>query len=231
MGRIVAIGGGDLQTTESLHRFGVELAGKKHPKLLFVGTASGDADGYVENIHKALEPMGCQVNELLLTRCLYTQNQIDEWLQWADIIYVGGGDTRKMMEVWRLHSFDKKLIHIYNNNQAVLMGISAGAICWFDRGHSDSEAFTGKKDWKYKFVGGMLGIHKYALCPHYNQNGRESFDVMLKDIDLPGIALESETAFVEINGCISFIRSRVDANAFIIRYKDDKIQKARVDFG
>lgn len=230
MGRIVAIGGGDLQTTESLNQYAIELSEKQHPNLLFVGTASGDAEGYIENIRNAFEPLGCQVKELSLTRQNYTQNQIDERLQWADIVYIGGGDTRSMMETWKLHSFDKKLIDIYQKNQAVLMGLSAGAVCWFDRGHSDCECLTGKEDWQYIFVEGMLGIHKYALCPHYNQAGRESFDGMLKDIGIPGIALESETAFVDNNGQISFIRSRADANAYIIKYNKHKIEKTQVVF-
>lgn len=231
MGRIVAIGGGDLQTTKSLNQYAIGLSEKQHPKLLFVGTASEDAEGYIENIHNAFEALGCQVQELSLTRQNYTQNQIDERLQWADIVYIGGGDTRSMMEIWKRHSFDKKLIDIYQKNQAVLMGISAGAICWFDRGHSDCESFTGKENWQYIFVDGMLGIHKYALCPHYNEEGRESFDEMLKDADIPGIALDSETAFVDNNGQISFIRSRTDANAYIIKYDNLKIEKTQVVFG
>lgn len=63
------------------------------------------------------------------------------------------------------------------------MRLSVGAACWFDRGHSDCEASTGREDWQYIFAEGMLGIHKYAICPHYNAQGRECFEEMLREIE------------------------------------------------
>ena len=110
------------------------------------------------------------------------------------------------------------------------MGISAGAICWFSCGHSDSEAFSKKENWEYIFVYGMLDIHHYALCPHYNEEGRDSFDIMLNDKDIVGVALENETAFVDNNGEISFIKSRVDANAYWIKYVNHSLEKVPVTF-
>jgi dipeptidase E len=230
MGRIVAIGGGDLQTTKKLNQYMIKISKKEHPNVLFIGTASGDASGYIERIKAAFGQLKCEVKAL----CLVTENlsdaEVDTLLAWADIIYVGGGDTASMMKIWKEHGIDSKLLAIYKNDTAVLGGISAGAICWFDCGHSDSEAFSKKDDWNYIFVEGMLGIHPFVLCPHYNEEGRDSFDTMMKEKELVGLALENETAFVEENGAILFIRSRKDAMAYEIMYQNGKMTKSEVTF-
>ncbi|MGN0350914.1 MAG: peptidase E [Roseburia sp.] len=231
MGRIVAIGGGDLQTTKELNQYMIKSSKKEHPNVLFIGTASGDAEGYIEGIKEAFGILGCQVKALRLVTEQPSEAEIDTLLAWADIIYVGGGDTASMMKKWKEYGIDSKLLAIYKNDTAVLGGLSAGAICWFDCGHSDREAFSGKEDWNYIFVEGMLGIHSFALCPHYNEEGRSTFDVMMREKQLPGLALENETAFVEENGVISFIRSRKDAKAYKITYHNGEMTKSEVVFG
>lgn len=228
MGRIIAIGGGELSDTKKLNEYAIKLSGKEKPNLLFIGTASHDAPGYIENIHNAFEQLNCVVKALKLTDEKCGENEIDALLSWADIIYVGGGDTRTMMEIWKKYGVDRKLRHIYEQDEAVLMGLSAGAICWFNCGHSDSEAFTGKEDWSYIFVDGMLDIFHYALCPHYNEKGRESFDAMLKEKDMPGIALENQTAFVENNGEKYIIRENNDVRAYFLQYKYGQLEKTEM---
>lgn len=228
IGRIVAIGGGDLSSTEYLNKYAISIARANEPKLLFIGTASEDTEVYIHRIHEVFEKLSCEVRELSLTKVKYDNQQIDELLAWADIIYVGGGDTRSMMNVWKSYQLDRKLKDIYNEDSAVLMEISAGAICWFDFGHS--EVFLNKENWEYIFVYGMLNIHHYALCPHYNEVGRSSFDTMLKDKDIIGLALENDTAFVDNNGKISFIKSREDANAYWLKYIKQSLEKTPVSF-
>ncbi len=214
MGRVVAISGGNLQTTENLNRYALKLSGKESPNVLFVGTASMDSDGYFSGIKAAFEKFNCSVKDLPLTKGELDEAEIDSRLEWADVIYVGGGDTRTMMKIWKQYSLDKKLKEIYEKDTAVLTGLSAGAICWFKSGHSDSESFADDKDWKYTIVDGMLGIYPYCFCPHYNEKGRDSFDLMVSDIEYDGLALENETAYVENSGQQLIIGSRDDAKAF-----------------
>ena len=76
----------------------------------------------------------------------------------------------------------------------------------------------------------MLNLLDYAFCPHYNEDGRESFDSMLKEKNLTGLAMENDTAFVENNGNQYFIKSNSSAKAFEIRYKNGLIQKKSVEF-
>jgi dipeptidase E len=84
----------------------------------------------------------------------------------ADIVYVGGGNTLQMMRIWRRLGVDKLLRSAWENG-TVLCGISAGAICWFGSGHSDSMSFYNPKKWDYIKVRG-LGLVDGIFCPHYN---------------------------------------------------------------
>ena len=70
-----------------------------------------------------------------------------------DIIYVGGGNTLKMMRRWRYLGVDSLIRQAWENG-TVLSGVSAGAICWFEWGHSDSMASYNPDDWKYIRVAG-----------------------------------------------------------------------------
>lgn len=230
MGRIVAIAGGDLSSTRPLNLYAIQLSGKVNPNVLFVGTASGDADGYIASIEKEYKNLGCQVKSLCLVTKSYRNEEIDTLLSWADILYVGGGDTISMMLVWKQHGLDEKLKKIYEKDAAVLTGLSAGAICWFNCGYSDGGSFRGDGERYYCWADGMLNFFDYAFCPHYNENGRESFDSMLEEKNLTGLAMENDTAFVDNNGEQYFIRSNPSARAYEIRYKNGQMEKKPIEF-
>lgn len=230
MGRVVAIAGGDLKSTRDLNIYTIKMTNKENPNVLFIGTASNDAEGYIDVITKAYINLGCETKSLCLVSKSYTNQEIDALLSWADIIYVGGGDTISMMQVWKQFRLDEKLKRIYKEDSAILTGISAGAICWFNCGHSDSESFHDEDNWNYCWADGMLDIFHMAYCPHYNEEGRDSFDKMLAEKDLTGLAMENDTAFVEDNGSQYFIRCNPNAKAFLVQYKDGVMEKRAVEF-
>lgn len=230
MGRIVAIAGGDLSSTRELNAHTIKLTNVKNPHVLFIGTASHDANGYIEVITKAFNLLECEVKSLCLCSKNYVEQEIDDLLAWADIIYVGGGDTIFMMQIWKQYGLDEKLKKIYEKDLAVLTGISAGAICWFQCGYSDSESFHDEENWNYCWADGMLDIFHMAYCPHYNEEGRNSFDERLCEKDLIGLAMENDTAFVENNGYQYFVRSNANAKAFMITYKNEIMEKQDIEF-
>ena len=230
MGRIVAIAGGDLSSTRELNIHTIKLTNNANPNVLFIGTASRDAEGYIEAITKEFDFLKCEVKALCLCSKEYDDKGIDSLLSWADIIYVGGGDTISMMKIWRQHGLDRKLMNIYEKDLAVLTGISAGAICWFNCGHSDSESFHKEGTWNFCWANGMLDIFHIAYCPHYNEDGRNSFDEMLGNKNMIGLAMEDNTAFVENNGKQYYIRSTPNANAYRIQYINCIMKKQEVDF-
>ena len=210
MGRIVAIASGDLLSTRPLNKYAIKLAKKKNPNVLFIGTASRDAQDYQDTFTKEYNKMGCEVKYLCLVPAT-GEDRINNLLSWADIIYVGGGDTVFMMQMWKKYGVDEKLKKIYEKDSAVLTGISAGAICWFCCGHSDSQSFSKESEWEYCWADG-LGIVPMAFCPHYEER-QSSFDTMLLEKNMPGLAMENNTAFVENDGERYFIRSSNEAQA------------------
>lgn len=230
MGRIVAIAGGDLSSTRELNIHTIKLTNKINPNILFIGTASHDAEGYIDAITKEYNLLKCEVKSLCLYSESYDDKEMDNLLSWSDIIYVGGGDTISMMQIWKQYGLDEKLKKIFEKDLAVLTGISAGASCWFHCGHSDSESFHKEDDWNFCWANDMLDIFHMAYCPHYNEEGRDSFDRMLFQKNMVGLAMENNTAFVENNGQQYFIRSNTSANAFIIQYKGGIMEKHNIEF-
>ena len=224
MGRIVAIAGGDLKTTHKINQYIVALTKKENPNFLFIGTASCDAEEYISKIHDEFESLGCRVKELSIATKRYSENEIDYLLNHADIIYVGGGDTAFMMETWKKYRLDRKLKDLYSKDRAVLSGISAGAMCWFNCGHSDSSVFWNDDTVGYGWVNGLLDIFPYVFCPHYDERV-ENFDEMMKEKTIPGLALESNVAFVENGGCVSFVASDDSSKAYIIRCVEGNLRK------
>lgn len=219
MGRIIAISSGDLQSTAPINEYAVKMLKSSTKNLLFISTASHDAQGYIESMTQVFGELGCQVRALKLATENYTPEEVKEMVSWADIIYVGGGDTIFMMNIWKKHGLDKLLWEVYQKDSAILMGISAGAICWFNCGCTDSEFAVIREGLTYGWANDMLNIHNYAFCPHY-EDRVEDFAALLQEKQIDAIALESDTAFVEENGKVYYIKCRESAKAFEFKYMD-----------
>jgi dipeptidase E len=173
MVHIVAIGGGEIgrpgypvETTE-IDKQIISLINKAHPRVLFLPTASEDSASYCETFKNHYgKSLGC-ITEVLKLYDKPNKATVEELIMKADIIYVGGGNTLKMMMLWRKTGVDKILIEA-SKKGTLLTGLSAGAICWFKAGLSDSRSFTsGGHTWNYINVHG-LNIKDILLCPHYD---------------------------------------------------------------
>jgi dipeptidase E len=216
MGTIVVIGGGELIELETLEidRKVVQLTQKAKPKALFIPTASSDAPGYCDTFSKVYgDILGCETSHLLLVSQTYTHDEITDLITAADLIYVGGGNTRKMLEIWKNTGVDTLLKEAYFSG-TVLAGLSAGSICWFEYGHSDSEAFDDQGEWQYiklEAMGILPGIH----CPHYNEDIRvEDFTRMVKGGGLPGIAVDNNCAIIYKDKEYKVMSTREEAKAY-----------------
>src|ERR1022692_947544 len=140
---IVAIGGGKIATRQTLpiDRHIIRLSQKKNPSLLFIPTASSDSEIYWKKVREYFgDFLKCKTDVLFLMKEKPSRQQIRSKISSADIIYVGGGNALQMMRIWRRLGVDKLLIAAYKKG-TVLAGVSAGSICWFDSGHSDSMSF------------------------------------------------------------------------------------------
>jgi len=223
MKAIVAIGGGRFTNGSrmAIDREIVRLSGKKRPKLLFIPTASSDFEPYWHHISEYFgDVLKCRTDVLWLLSERPSHSEIRNKIFSADIIYVGGGNTLMMMRLWRRLGVDRLLRAAYEKG-IVLSGASAGSICWFDSGHSDSMSFYNPKKWKYINVRG-LGLIKGIHCPHYNgMTGgvprRREFRAMIRKIGGLGIAIENGCAIEFLDGrYYRVIAARKNARAYTL---------------
>ena len=160
---IVAMGGGGFSMeprNPRLDGFVLSLVRRKrHPRVCFVGTAAADSDSYIRRFHEAFPPTRAAATHLsLFDRSV---SDLRKFVMAQDVIYVGGGNSANMLAVWRLHGFDKALRVAWNAG-VVMAGISAGAICWFEDGVTDSFGMP------FRALNDGLGFVRGACCPHYD---------------------------------------------------------------
>lgn len=189
---IVAIGGGELGEYETLpiDKKIRDLSGKKFPHVLFIPTASGDAEGYCSIFDKVYgDKLKCKTDTLLLVREYSSKKEIKEKIAWADIVYVGGGDTLKMLRIWRKVGVDCMLSVAYRKG-TLLTGVSAGAICWFRYGSSDARMFhkNNSSDSLMRIRG--LDFYNITFSPHHiREKNIRDFGLKKMMKRTPGVAL------------------------------------------
>ena len=186
---IVAIGGGGFGRTLGsleIEKYIISLISKKRPKICFIPTASGDSSLYKLNFYRAFSKLGCITSHIdFFSR---TEN-LEEIVLSQDIIYVGGGNTKSMLAVWKewnLHN----ILQIAYEKGIVMSGVSAGAICWFDKGITDSFA-------NELTIINCLGIVNDIACPHFDEEKeREPYvnDVIKREIIKSCICIEGNCA-------------------------------------
>ena len=232
---IVAIGGGKIarRATVPIDREIIRLSNRAHPKILFIPTASSDSETYWKNFQKYFgDFLRCRTDALFLVGERPTNTEIERKISSADIVYVGGGNTLFMMRVWRRLGVDRMLKAAYRKG-TVMAGVSAGAICWFDSGHSDSMSFYHPDDWKYINVRGLGLIHGIN-CPHYNgvTRGvprRHDFQDMIRKIGGMGIAIQNTCALEFIDDRFyRLVRSKDNARAFRVYKRGGEVVEERI---
>lgn len=220
MRKLVCIGGGEVPRikngiqlpyeTKEIDEEIVRLSERENPKLLFIGTASKDSYNYYLVIKKIFEDLGCICSNLDLLTDNLDMDEVKNAILNTDIIYVGGGNTKFMLEKWRELGVDKLLIEAYNKG-IVCSGLSAGSYCWFKLNYDLLEG---------------LGIINAINCVHYEQKDEEArnkFYSVIKETGLEGIALENCVAIEFIDNNFKIIKSNKERNAYKITYKNDEI--------
>ncbi len=223
--KIVAIGGGELGEGETLpmDRHIVEMTGSTNPNALFIPTASSDSSDYAATFSRIYgDALGCEVETLFLLKNPPPLGQIAETIATADLIYVGGGNTLKLMRRWRHLGVDRLLIEAAKRG-TVLCGLSAGALCWFQYGHSDSMSFYHPDDWDYIRVK-CLGLLPFTACPHYDGEDRDkNFQAMISREGGIGIALDDCAAFEVVDDQFRILSARDSAGAYRVERLGGKV--------
>ena len=192
---ILAIGGGSLDSNININKFLVNQAHKDVPNVLFIPIASGDNDVYVQRFIEHFEKLGCNVD------VLYLQNQTNDNLIRtkifrSDIIYIGGGNTAKMMRVFKRTRVNIYLLEAYKRG-IIMSGISAGAMAFFKSGYSDSNKMIDSS--ASLTLVKCLDIIPYCFCPHRNDPERDGFEDFIKEKGIDGLALDDDVALLYKN--------------------------------
>ncbi|HSH05616.1 MAG TPA: peptidase E [Anaerolineae bacterium] len=217
---IVALGGGDMRTntTLAIDQYIINQTGKERPNALFIPTATDDSSDYVDLFNDIYgQQLNCQTNTLYLYQKPDPPERRAQLIAEADLIYVGGGNTLKMMKTWRRLGVDK-LLRQAAAQGTILSGISAGAICWFKYGHSDSASFTAEDDnWAHMRVT-ALGLIPLLYCPHYHSEQREdSLAHMIATRGGRAIACDDDTAIIIKGDQYRIITSQPHGRAYHLR--------------
>lgn len=214
MRAIVAIGGGSLASgeTRAIDEAIVSLTDKLTPRVLFLPTASHDHSGYIQEVQKAYTALGCTVEALCLWNSPPDPSSIRNALLNADIVYVGGGNTLSMLNLWHTLHVDDILREAWARG-VVLSGLSAGALCWFAHGVTDQ---VGHGTDSLAWMNG-LGLIPYTLCPHYDEPFWAAFDCMAQQAPTPAIALENGSALMVLDGRMTVLHARENVSAWLFR--------------
>ena len=161
MRQIIAIGGGGFGRVIKdlkIENYIKSQCKSDSPKICFIPTATGDDNQYIENFYKAFDSIGCKTSHIdFFKRTI----NLEEHIKKQDIIFVGGGNTKSMLAVWKDWGLDALLEEAYKNG-VIMCGVSAGAICWFNKGITDSWADD-------LAIMDCLGFVDGVCCPHYDE--------------------------------------------------------------
>ena len=172
----------------------IRLTEKPNPNFLFLGHAGLEyEDSYFETMVRIYKDMyGCEC-KMLKGSDLTDAPKVNELIDWADIIYEGGGNTKSMIELWKETGFDKVLKQAYENGK-VMCGVSAGANCWFKSCSSDALQIETGNPYAPLIKVDCLGFIDAFLTPHCDEKGRmDSTQELINDIK---ILLETVTFLV-----------------------------------
>ena len=233
--KLVLIGGGNYSlddennpyNVEEINRKIVELANKKHPRLLNIGF-NIRSDYYYSFIKKIFSAMGCQCEYLRFNE-FDNQKTVEGKFKRADIIFLPGGNTLNYMKQVRKHGLDKYIIEA-SKRDVILAGISAGAIMCFESGCSDSRKNESEQG-KYLKVNG-LGLQRGLIAPHYTNSGRPNdLPRMLKGLKKNTVAfgIDECAALVIEDSAYQIVTSSDDAKVFKCYYLNGEYKAVELE--
>jgi dipeptidase E len=208
---VIAMGGGGFSMEPEnplLDEYVIKQARKIRPSVCFLPHATDDAVRSTFKFFKAFAKLDVKLTHLSLFSP--ETADLESFLMEQDVIYVGGGNTKSMIALWRAWNLDGVLQKAYENG-IVLAGLSAGANCWFEECSTDSVpgAYT---------VLPCLGIIQGSFCPHYDGEieRRPSLHKMLnEDKIMSGYAADDGAAAHFIDGKLVFsVSSRPHAKVY-----------------
>ena len=225
LGDIIAIGGGGFGRNPKhnlIEKYILKQSNVKKPNILFIPTASAEDKSYIVNFYSCFSRLECSPSHVTFFQ---RTPRLDSLVNKADIIYVGGGNTKSMLAVWKEWKLDTLLFKAYQNGK-ILCGVSAGAICWFEQGITDSWASNLN-------VMDCLGFIDGMACPHYQEekDRRPSVHKLLKNKNaIPGYAIDGGAAVHFKKGkYYNSLQFYNDSNVYKVSLVDENIKESKLD--
>ena len=211
---IIAIGGGGFGRNTSsclIEKYILSISETDSPNICFLPTATGDNDSYIVRFYSVFTRLNCNPNHIEFFKRTI---DINDHIMKQDIVFVGGGNTKSMLSVWSDWGMNNILKKAYNNG-VIMCGVSAGAICWFTNGITDS--------WDNDLqILPCLDFIRGTCCPHYDEEPERIPYVhkLLKEKKLSNcISIEGGSAMHFIDGTpyknISFNNKKNSYNVYL----------------
>lgn len=224
------IGGGNIgrgytsYETETIDKEIVKMTKKDNPNFLFIGFASSFADSYYKIIKKIYANLGCNTSYIKKKNLLNNPDIVKNKILEADIIYFGGGDTIKLLEKIKEYNL-KEIIDKAISNNAVIAGMSAGAIMLCKEGYSDSKILRDESE-NHEFIKG-LGYVDLIISPHYEEDSIKTKELFknLKDTKKEVIVIPNKCAIKVIDNKFEVISEDKSIKAYTFTYKNKIVLK------
>ncbi|MGC1459667.1 MAG: peptidase E [Steroidobacteraceae bacterium] len=227
MKRILALGGGGflLENRHSpVDQYIVRLTAKVRPRVCFVATPSGDLPETIDRFYEAYGSLDCEPCHLAFFRKpmpgALALSGIEDTLLGMDAIFVGGGNTKSALGVWQewgLRSIFKRALAA----GVLLSGVSAGAICWFEGGLTDSIWGAGLQPIR------CLGFLPGACSVHYHSEAsrKERLHEHVEARVFPeAVGIDDYAAVLYEDGRIAkVVNWRRGATAYRVGYHDGRV--------
>jgi len=222
MRQIIALGGGGFSMEPEnplLDLYILKQSNNSNPSVCFLPTASGDAENYIARFYDAFNLHHCKPSHLSLFRP--PTRDLEDFVLSKDIMYVGGGNTKNLLILWKEWGLDRILKKAWDEG-VILAGISAGSICWFEEGVTDS---FGDELEPIK----ALGFLKGSNCPHYDAEleRRPAYHKFIETNRLkPGLAADDGVAihFVD-QEMVKVVSSRPNAKAYQVLREETVMER------
>ncbi len=215
--------GGDINL--KFIKYVAELTKKENPKLCFVPTAIGDHQDNITFYEKICERIGIEPNVLKVWVSSSPENKsFEDIIMNSDAIVVGGGNTLNMMSIWKGQGIDTIMQKAVKKG-IILSGGSAGSICWFMNGISDSRPV------KLSLVEG-LGLLPFSSCPHYSQKDRKELyhSLLFNHKISSGYGCDELAGILFKDGkAVEFWNQSYNHNSYFVELNGDTVKSTKLE--
>ncbi|MBR4262597.1 MAG: Type 1 glutamine amidotransferase-like domain-containing protein [Bacilli bacterium] len=212
---------GQINELEPFDKIIVEHTKKDNPNFLFIGLASSFADSYYDIMKNNYKRIGCNTSYLKKSNLVNNPDIVKKKIFDADIIYLGGGDSKKLLDSIKEYHLDQLL----KESKAIIVGISAGANVLCNKGLSDYEIENNISN-NYVFVDGLSFIN-INLCPHGEDEKRLS-DISL-DKSINKVLILPTNTMIEVDNNKIKSYSINDEKVILREYKSNTIIDTEVN--